>query len=572
MSNITAIHSIINSGIPNASLIARSQKIYDVEAQKAKEQQFYKLIVNPFTDKPITNIKELNELIMELDSPSGYGFGALLPYGRVEQILGQKYDLKKISKSQFTDAEQIRVKDILNEIANEALKVMPEDMKTNIAADMESKFLMRLVQSMSALNIKTGNLTVFAKKEMIKPNSTNIKIYDAFNIDTFPKEIKIVDIISNISGKGNTQRRKGTQIISNKKGKVIKVIINPDLNTFSPKAFEAIYNYAKDMGLLDNEENSNNEFNTKGTLSPMDVSPEEWRQDVFIAISDCLSGKYKDILRQDKNGQYGELFNKYKIAEEIALGRSKEVLRGFMGELRGILIVDAMIPNNKGQGHLMGTAKVQLAESLGKESAPIDLIVDVLDEVGKLYGFQIKNTSELTSYSWGNQREKVGMSVPNFYLERLQSIMDQDEINFFGAYVYNQPIEGASNEYISLYNSFDTQFENSFIPVYKKLALYIIRQETEIFEGFNPLLSKKLINDFFIMNNKIIPASSFYYSMNTEDNLIESSFKLQKPESGYYNGEDVDDINYINYIDQAKIKYQIRVKYTQLLQSAYNLS
>ena len=53
---------------------------------------------------------------------------------------------------------------------------------------------------------------------------------------------------------------------------------------------------------------------------------------------------------------FDSLFNKYHLADEIALGRSISVLRGFMGELRGILIVDALIPGQKGQ--LMGTAKV----------------------------------------------------------------------------------------------------------------------------------------------------------------------------------------------------------------------
>jgi len=56
-----------------------------------------------------------------------------------------------------------------------------------------------------------------------------------------------------------------------------------------------------------------------------------------------------------------------------------------MGELRGILIMDALIPGQKGK--LMGTAKVTLANSLASESAPIDMIVDVFNELGRPYGF-----------------------------------------------------------------------------------------------------------------------------------------------------------------------------------------
>lgn len=574
-SSIDKVKGIIAAAEPN---LAGKDVFYNVSAQLSREQKFYSLISDPFTGKPVTNIQELNQLINQLDESSEYAFGALLPSGsqnggKVERILSQKYNLKATSKTRFTEAEQTRVKEILNEIADEALKVLSTDDQfiNNIGEQAESKFLMNLVTAMNGISIKSDFMTIFMSAAQARYSSINSRIYDKLNIDSFPKNIKIVDIVSNIAGKGTTKRRSGTQIIKDENNRVLKVIINPDLNTFSPKAFDAIYKFADELGLLDPRDQEDTALG-QGTKSPMDVSSEEWRQDVFQAISEALGGKYKNLLLQDENGQYNALFEKYSIAEEIALGRSMSNLRGFMGELRGILIVDALIPSSKGSGHLMGTAKVTLANSLASESAPVDLIVDLLNEVGRPFGFQIKNTSELSSYSWGNQREKAGMSVPNFYIERLQQVLSQNETNFFGAYVYNQPIDD-NPIYQNVYGGFQEAFNNKFIPVYKKLALYIIRQTTEISSG-NKLLQGQAINDFFLMNNKIIPASSFYAAMNTEnENLIKSSFALQKPDSGYYNyGDNIDEINYGAYVGQAKIKYEIEVKYAQLLQSAYNAS
>lgn len=572
------VKAIIAAAAPN---LAGKSDFYDVGAQMAREQKFYNLIVDPFTGKGITSIQELNELIVRLDQDSEFGFGSLLPSGsenggKVERILSEKYNLKAASKTRFTETEQVRVKEILQELADEALAALPKDKKLidNIGAQAEQKFLTQLVMAMNGISIKSDFMTIFTKASMAKFSSINRDTYEALNLDELPKDIRVVDIVSNIAGSGRTARRGGTLVQYKNGGKegsndiVIKVIINPDLNSFSPAAFNAIHKFAEELGLLDEKEAQ--EGVGKGTKSPMDVSADEWRDDVFTAISQSLGGRYKNLLLQDTNGQYHALFEKYRIAEEIALGRSISVLRGFMGELRGILIVDALIPSARGQ--LMGTAKVQLANSLASESAPVDMIVDLLNEVGRPYGFQIKNTSELSSYSWGNQREKAGMTVPNFYIERLQQALNASETDFFGSYVYNQPIDN-NPEYNRIYGGFQDTFNSKFVSVYKKLALYIIRQITHI-KGGNDILSGTLINDFFLMNNKLIPASSFYRAMNEQnENLIKSSFTLSAPSGGYYHyGDDPDEINYGNYVNQARIKYEIEVKYAMLLQSAYNAS
>lgn len=565
------VQAIIAAAAPN---LAGKSDFYNVGAQIAREQKFYNLIVDPFTNKGIRSIEELNNLIVKLDSSSEFGFGALLPSGsenggKVERILSEKYNLKAASKTRFTETEQMRIKDILQQLADQALAAMSKDNKflSSMESAVEQKFLTQLMLAMNGISIKSGFMTLFTKASIMKMSSINSNIYETLNIDDFPKDIRVVDIVSNIAGSSSTKRRSGTQIMR-EGNRVVRVIINPDLNSFSPAAFNAIHKFAEELGLLDEKEVQ--EGVGKGTKSPMDVSIDEWRNDVFQAISESLGGQYKNLLLQDQDGQYHQLFEKYRIAEEIALGRSISVLRGFMGELRGILIVDALIPSARGQ--LMGTAKVQLANSLASESAPVDMIVDLLDEVGRPYGFQIKNTSELTSYSWGNQREKAGMTVPNFYIERLQQVLNDSETNFFGSYVYNQPIDD-DPEYHKIYGGFQAAFNSKFVPVYKKLALYIIRQITQL-KGDNNILSGTVINDFFLMNNKIIPASSFYKAMNEQnENLIKSSFALQAPSGGYYHyGDDPDKINYGSYTSQARIKYDIEVKYAMLLQSAYNIS
>ena len=567
------VQAIIAAAAPN---LAGKSDFYDVSAQVAREQKFYGMISDPFSGKPVTSIQELNNLIVKLDSDSNYGFGALLPSGsenggKVEQILSKTYNLKATSKTRFSETEQIRVKALLQEIANQALAALPQDAKlvNTINEQVEQKFLTQLFMAMNGISVKNSYMTVFTKMSLYKPSSINAKIYEALNIDELPKDIKVVDIVSNIAGKGRTGRRAGTQIQYSGK-EVVKVTIDPDLNKFSEAAFKAVHQFAEDLGLLD-ETNTTEENTGGGTTSPMDVPAEVWRADVFQAISESLGGKYKNILLQDENGEYNALFNKYHLADEIALGRSTSVLRGFMGELRGILIVDALLPNARGS--LMGTAKVTLANSLASESAPVDMMVELLNEVGRPYGFQIKNTSELDSYRWGNFREKAGMTVPNFYIERLQQVLNSSEEDFFGSYVYNQPIDD-NVKYKNIYGGFQSTFESKFVPVYKKLALYIIRQITKL-RNDNSLFGGTMMNDFFLMNNKIIPASSFYQAINNQDdNLINSSFSLDPaPTGGYYHyGDDPDSINYGSYAGQARIKYTIDVKYQMLLRSAYSIS
>ena len=565
------ILNIINNAQPNANLVAKAQKIYDVSAQLAKEQQFYSAITNPFTGEPIRSIQDLNRLIKQFDTDINYNFSALLPAGAVEQRLSEKYNLSLNVRNKFSEVEQSRVRERLNTLANEALQIMVSNMD-DFGQKLDQYVLNMLIYAMGGLNISNGEMTIFTNDKRI--DRINADVYDIFNIDRMPKGINVVNIAANILGKGNVKQRAGTTITRDLNNIPIQIDINPDFNAFSPKAFEDLYKWAEaQKDLLEPRAETSNKMGS-GTLSPMDVSPQEFEQDVFRAVSSLLGGKYSGILTTTASGEFHELYQKYDVGNQIALGRQLSNVRGFLGELRAILIIDAMFP--RGGGHLMGTAKVQLANATkGGESAPIDLLVDLLNEVGIQIGFQVKNTSELSAYSWGNRRSKNGMAIPTFYVERLQELLTEEERNFFGAYVYNQPVpEEDKNDWYAnhVYSKFEPKF-NEFYQVYKKLALYIIRQETEISSSNNPLLSGKLSNDFFIMNDKIVPASSFFQAMNNgNEDLISSTFNINTNSTGFYDPAAPMPHSYSGYATQALVSYEISVKYAALLQSAYNMS
>lgn len=559
--------SIINAAKPNNNLVAKAQQVYNVSAQLAKEKQFYDQITNPFTGEKIQNIQDLNNLIKQFDNDANFNFQVLLPNGAVERRLSEKYNLNLNLRNKFNDNEAARVTARLNELANEAMGILSNNLD-DFVEKTEKQIIYAVLSAMSGLNISNGIFTIFTQSASV--NAQNADIYELFGLDkkNTPKGGNIINLEGNILGTGSTSKHASAKIGYDKQGLPISITIDPALNEFSPKAFERLYQWAEAEGLLDQHEAVSNKLGA-GTLSPMSVSTQEFEKDVYNAVSDLLGGSYRGLLNLD-SGDFHELYNKYNIGEEIAMGRQLSNVRGFLGELRAILIIDAMFPN--GQGHLMGTAKVQLANATsGGESAPIDLLVDLLNELGLQFGFQVKNTSELSSYSWGNFRSKNGMAIPRFYIERLQSQLDAAEGDFFGAYAYNKPIEEGYYK-SNIYPGFEGKF-NEFYSVYKKLALFIIRQEAEISGSNNSLLSGHLTNDFFIMNDKIIPASSLFQALNEEnDNLVNSSFNIKTNSKGYYTYQTPIAHNYMSYATQTLISYQIEVKYAALLQSAYNMS
>lgn len=569
------VKGIIAAAHPNANLMHKANEKQEIAAQQAKEQRFYDKItmVDPVTKQPITNIEQLNDLILHLDKI--YNLGALLPSGsinggEVERRLSQKYNLKLRGKNKFTRTEQASIKNRLQALANEAFNMIAGDQKIiqGITKAAEKQLWPQILAYMGAIQVNAGIMTLFISTSWESSNIGGVKdIYEDLLNGKEVEAIRMKTFGENVVGSGRTGKRGGFDFIRDHNDlkqtqDIIGIEINPDLNKLSDRAFSDFYEFAIREGLLE----SNIELNSKnslgaGTKSPMDVSPEEWRKDVFQAVREALV--LDEIMPAN---ELEAILEQYHVADEIALGRSLNNLRGFMGELRAIIIVHLLFPT--GNNALLGTAKVMLENSVHREDAPIDVMVTLLQEA---FGIQVKNISDLESYSWGNFREASGMTVPNFYAERLQSGMDGSETNFFGAYVYNQPVSNYPNPYEAVYGGFQSTFNSVFTPVYQKLALYIIRQTTKIKSSNNPLLSGTLTNDFFFMNNKIVPASSFMTAMSNGSDMITSSFTLvPAPKPGYYRSAAKQPADYGSYANQASIRYSIDVQFSRLLTSAYN--
>ena len=588
--NTDIIKNIIASGAPDASLSAKAQESFSAAAistQVAREKNFIKSIqiVDPITHKRITNIQELNALIEHLDEI--YNLSALLPSGsfntggEVERILSRKYNLNLRATNKFTAEEQQRLQMIMQNLANYAVQKLESDptFKENILSGAMDRAWLQILAMMGKLRFRIPGepIQLFLSPGLSSTGLASSIYGNIFEDNDGVPVLYIRYLFSNIigkktgSGKTMVKQRSGFSLNINGQGKV-EVEFNPDFNKLSPAAFNELYTYAENEGLLTRnlELESNNKLG-EGKTPPLTVSPEEWKQDVYNAVHEALEKNGLMLgIKSGNTSLLDELMSKYHVESEIALGRSIANLRGFLGELRGILMIHLLFPN--ADNTLLGTAKVTLENSTGSQDAPLDLMADIMNQA---FGIQVKNTSDLESYAWGNYRESKGMTVPGFYAERLQSSISDSEANFFGAYVYNQPISDASQEYRDIYGGFQSTFKSKFVPVYQKMALYIIRQSTTISKSSNPILSGTIRNDFFMMNNKFIPASAFLRAVGGQanfQNLINSSFELTEAVNSFYTPQDAIPDNYMSYTSMATIKYKIEVQFAQLLQSAYSLS
>lgn len=571
--NQDRIVAILSAAQPNSNLLAKAEKAsqYNVAAQQQREQKLYDALRDPFTQERITNIRQLNELIHKLDSDSDYSFGALLPNaaGGVEEYLSQKYNLRLVESSKFSETEQEAIKNYIEQnLASPAIDILRER-GYDFANSYGNEAINAIITAMSYININTGNLYIFSSGSEYRANRSRFLNMNASGplADNLPDGAKVGSIRFMYNILKDKQGGVKIKLDFATDGVAKDFKIDGDLNSLTDATRKALLDWARSIdngSLLDPSRQSKAPLNPGGgTKAPGSATPEEWKRDVYDAINKCLGSKYRNLMQLD-SGEVDSLFNKYNIGTEIALGRQLVNLRGFLGELRGILMLDAICPGATSK--LTGTLKVNLATKLSRkgQSAPTDLLVQLID--GLNIGIQIKNTSELNSYTWGNYRSSKGMPVPSFYAERLQENITDSERDFFGAYVYNQPINESS--YQEIYAAFNGVFE-LFYYVYAKLAMYIIRQETELSED-SPL-SGNLKNDFFIMNDSIIPTSALYQAMNDSSGLINSSFEFSTSSTGYYTPQNPIPSNYMNYASQMLITYSIELQYAKLLQSAYNM-
>ena len=571
--NQDRIVAILSAAQPNSNLLAKADKAaqYNVVAQQQREQKLYDALRDPFTQERITNIRQLNELIHRLDSDLDYGFGALLPNaaGGVEEYLSQKYNLRLVESSKFSETEQEAIKNYIEQnLARPAIDILRER-GYDFANSYGNAAVNAIVTAMSYINLNTGNLYIFSSGSEYRSNRSRFLNMNASGplADNLPDGAKVGNIRFMYNILKDKQGGVKIKLDFSTDGIAKDFKIDGDLNSLTDATRKALLDWARSIdngALLDSSRQSKAPLNPGGgTKAPGSATPEEWKRDVYDAVNMCLGFKYRNLM-QLNSGEIDSLFNKYNIGTEIALGRQLVNLRGFLGELRCILMLDAICPGATSK--LTGTLKVDLATKLSRkgQSAPTDLLVQLIE--GLNIGIQIKNTSDLNSYTWGNYRSSKGMPVPSFYAERLQENITDNERDFFGAYVYNQPINDSS--YQEIYASFNGVFE-LFYYVYTKLAMYIIRQETELSED-SPL-SGNLKNDFFIMNDSIIPTSALYQAMNDSSGLINSSFEFSTSSTGYYTPQNPIPSNYMNYASQMLITYSIELQYAKLLQSAYNM-
>lgn len=591
------IKGIIGAASPNGNLMAKAedqQLLANIRTQRERENRFYQSITicdpqgNPYHVK---NIHDLNNLIAMLDHD--YNLNALLPKGvisetgvggEVEEILNQKgYDLKLRGKNKFDEEEQINIANTLNELGKEALRLLVNedpDFGTNVTNAVTDVFLNDLLLVMSGLTIKGDMMTLFTTvTDTKKASNTAKKIYtdlingktiNVMQMRTFKENITgSKRISSDIAKKRYTLIR--DQEDPNQTKRIEEIKFNPDFNNLSDLAFDRLYAFAELNGLLNKDLHNYAKYDQYGNKlkSPMDADPDIWKQDVCDSVLEALQKSTAFNLNESFRKDVLDLLSKHQVTQSIALNRSFSSLRGFLGELRAYLMVNLLFPY--GTGSLVGNKKVQLLNSFRKEDAPVDIFATILNEV---YGIQVKNIEDAAFYSWGNINDARGMSINSFYSGRLQSTMSTNEINFFGAYSYNQPVGGneISNPYSSIYPGFQGRFVTVFTPVYEKLAMYIIRQTTELKQGFDELTHMQ--NDFFMMGKKIVPASSFMFSLVNEDTAaINSTFEMYSTSPyGHYSSAHKKPASYDGYVKETTIKYSININFAELLkQSAYSV-
>ena len=242
------IKGIIAAAQPNSNLISRTMRPIDADQQRAREQKLYNKIrmVDPTTNEPIQTIEQLNTLILQLDKL--YNFEALLPTGsmgnggEVERILSNppyNYNLKLRGKNKFTHNEQIKIKDRLQALADEAFRILSNSGEfyaglTNAAA---ARLWPQILAYMGALQVKSGIMTLFLNTTMEKQDRNVKDIYDTL-LDEVPVEaIRMRTFLENVQGNKRTTSREGFGFKRNEFNDIIGIEFNPDLNKLSPGLF-----------------------------------------------------------------------------------------------------------------------------------------------------------------------------------------------------------------------------------------------------------------------------------------------------------------------------------------------
>lgn len=262
--------------------------------------------------------------------------------------------------------------------------------------------------------------------------------------------------------------------------------------------------------------------------------------------------------------------------KQIFLNKNKSVIKGYFGEI----YVHAIFKRLFGEYAAIPTGTIKKASS--GQSIPID---EVLKFGMEHYNFQIKN------YQIKNGQITLGNTVNalTFLKDRLYITGSPLEIltEFFASYQYNQPFKQdehlnpgkmSISEYTeNVYSKFNNIFE-SFSDLFTRRVGYMIKIQDCFQAASGGLFKNKTdyYNSFFIVKNKIVPASdiieqiqeqiinaTLLYGPVSSSGLI--TYTLKQPTNNeatlqkyLYDPNHVPNLNFL--AGKTKIEYRITIK------------
>lgn len=254
------------------------------------------------------------------------------------------------------------------------------------------------------------------------------------------------------------------------------------------------------------------------------------------------------------------------------LNKSEASIKGFLGEVHTTVFLKYLFPNAeiRATGNLRTLAK--------REEIPIDVVMNGV-------GFQIKNYSILRGAArFTNslvQKENSGMGMSNFVTRRLRAEEDIAKIliDFFGAYQYNQPIEGVASEgFKDTYNKFGSSI-NGVKSVFDNYIDNILKVSDVFGTGNDTVFGDEdlYFNTFFVIADKIVPSSAILQSIINlvsgygDKQLIDTSYSISQPiKEGpkYTLGQEQESPNYNEFANYIKVNWNIFLRVEEIVELA----
>ena len=555
------VQNIIDIG--RNSVVVHKQEIQQLKAfaseLEAQEKAFYSLI--NFGGKKISNIRQLNDLIQEIDSMTK--IGTLLPKGEIEDKLSKLYILTDTSKRKLSQNETELITATLQKLIDEGMVFINKDIVDSRASATRLSDIKNRLFAALQMGI-TKNIYISDKRTIVDPITIEPFLSEPQTIDHAKLEIKS-NIIRGSQAASDfeaiyTDTRKKTLAKINIKtegtGKFIP------LDKLSDEMAQYLLSIAKDVLQQDYyvimQKNELTVQTQDGPIPIGSATPEQLKKDVIKIIKETINENIPSSVIDS-------------FASQIAIGRSLSNIRGFLGEMRASLLMYKLF-GEKSQYILKSTGledKIRMTENGQLQEAPLDFLVKALNT---MFGFQVKNTID-TSYTWEGE-----MSATSFYIQRLQVEMTSGEQNFYGAFSYNQPLDDKDvrGDWADwdlyrrdTYKQFTASFESVFSDVFKSLAPNIIRLSTQTAGGNAGIFQDvgEMTNNFFIMKDKIIAASDIVKALINNEN-IRASFGMTAGTGRLWKYGDPPTTSYTG--DDTRIDYSVTLNYKTLFKSAYN--